>query len=198
MREQGKLAQFFFGKRIPVDLAKLNEKELRLYQWNQICRNITNFFYFAVYNVCMGFGWAYIIHSHAHWNMTELGNSLGGYTAYLGYGVGHIALNITHYIVHRFSKNKTRKDVLNDGNPIPKISMVSKFFLIVSVVCFLIWLVGLAFIFWHLHTYKKVHGSYLRATQKRAQDLENKKIDKDIALQTASSIFNELASKNKE
>jgi hypothetical protein len=149
-----------------------------MYEWNRIIRNLTNLFYLIIYNTLFSVGWitlAKINQDHT------LFNNIGTTSAYIGYGTGHGIINIAHFLLNKISKEKTRKDIVANGNPIPQISATSKVFLIGSLIPFLIWLIGWFVIQIQCSKYKKQTGSLKTQEQNELDTMDVLKITNDVA-----------------
>lgn len=174
MTEHGKLYSFFFGKKIPIDRAKLDWKQLHIYEWTRICRSIANAFYFVLYNALFSLGW-YSISQQFDGQVLD---AVSSGTVATGYAVGHIGLNCIHWIVNKFSKEKTRKDMVEKGNPIPKTSATSVVFLCLSIIPATIYIIGRIVIYAKGKKYCREHGTFRTVEQLRQERLEEKKVDK--------------------
>mgnify|MGYP005983473267 CR=1 FL=1 len=190
MKERSKLASFFLGKRIPIDKSKLNYKQLLTYEWDKMVRTITNIFIFLVYNGLMSLGWYGITTMNG--GIAPVVNQVMSGTIYTGYVVGHVCLNGVHWITNKFTKEKTRQDMVDSGNPIPKKSGFSIFTLTITIVPFIIYLIGKCVIISKCKKYVVKNGSLETEAQKRAYNLESQKVDQTVATNIAASIVKEL------
>lgn len=190
MKTKSKIASFFFGTKTPIDLQKFNYKELKLYKWNKLVGSITSLIYFILYNSFCIYGWYSLSQLHP--------NAITSTTTYIPMAIGHAGINAFHFVIHKFSLGKTKKDVVNNGNPVPKTSVLGIFFLVLAVVPALIWLTGRTVLFFKFKKYLKANGNYFTEEQIYQRELINRKNDKNIVTEVAGQLMNEFLEKKGE
>lgn len=191
--QQGAISRFLFGKRLVIDKAKLNYKQLQNYEWNRVVRTITNIFYWVLYNSIIAFTWYAVATKHGD-NSSAIVNSISTGGEYALLGGGTMLFNSVHWVINKFSKEKKRKDMLDNGNPIPKKSGISIAMLSISLLPLIIWLIGKIVIIIKCNKYKKINGSLETPDQKRYFDLERSKVSKDGVMEVIKELGKGLKS----
>lgn len=189
MKQHSQLYKFFIGTRIPIDEDKLNYKELLYLKWNRFIRWFTNILYFLLLNAFYSLGWYSI--SKGFDFSTGFKGFVSSAPAVL-MGIGQFTSNGIHFIINKFSKEKTRKDIIKSGNPVPKRSNLGLVFMLISIIPPLLWIIGTLIIKIKCNSYITVNGSLFRPEQKINLDKEINAKVLDQTMQGIGKVLKEI------
>ena len=191
MKNRSWLSKLFIGEKIPIDKGKLNYKQLLCYEWNKTCRLITNLILFIIYNLLATGTWYAVSKTNGVSGDQVLDNILTGGT-YTFMGVGHITINATHWLTNKFTKEKVRKDMVDNNNPIPKKSGFGIAILIFTLLPLIIWSIGRIIISIKCSSYIKKNGSLETEAMKRYWKLEEEKVKSSVITDAMSEVIKGL------
>lgn len=191
MKNRSLLSKLFLGEKIPIDKGKLNYKQLLCYEWNKTCRVITNLIIFLIYNLLAGGTWYAVSKNNGVSGINIVDNILIGGT-YTFMTVGHITLNASHWLINKFTKEKVRKDMIDNNNPIPKKSGFGIAVVILTIIPLIIWLFGKFIISIKCSKYVRKNGSLETEAMRRFWKLEEEKNKSSVITDAMAEVIKGL------
>lgn len=129
----------FLKDKYKIDFRLMTKKQITIFKWNQLIKGLTHLFYLTLISTIFGLGWKYVIEA----NQVDMWQNIQQKTVMIGYGIGHGFTQLAQVFFGYRGKIRIDKKILDEnGNPLLKKSWTNKLFLIISLIPFIVWLIG--------------------------------------------------------